>query len=521
MTLLSLVKVYIYRILMRSLHVRKCWHEKYNRILTTNPSVQSNVKFNTTYIYIYLSLSRRSDDMAVSGGSGGSAGRAGDHALVIPFPTSGHLIPLIDLTRLLVVHGLTATVVATSDTYPLLSPLLSGYPSSVKVLVHPLRLEASRDLASARTAMQALGGLHGPLREWIACHHSPPSVIISDMFVGWVHRLAREVGVKSLLFSPSGAMALSVVFSLWREMPRPGDSVAFPEIPNCPKYPWRQLSGLFRAHREGDPVSEFIKEAFLASMECWGVAVNTFSELEGAYVGHLMKRLGHGRVWAIGPLLPAEPDSSGRGGSSSVLVGDVVSWLNSCEGGTVLYVCFGSQAWMAGEQTAELASGLEKSGASFIWVVREDEPTKVALEGFEDKLAGRGLVIRGWAPQLPILTHRAVGAFLTHCGWNSILEGLVAGVPMLAWPLAADQFVNAALIVDQLKVARRVCEGAGAVPNSNKLARAIGEFIGKVDTPERARSAEMRRAALEAVGDGGSSSEDLDKLVKHIRASSS
>ncbi|KAK4749014.1 hypothetical protein SAY87_026463 [Trapa incisa] len=455
------------------------------------------------------------------------AGMRGDHALIIPFTTSGHFIPLLDLTRHLVLRGLTVTVVATSDTLPLLSPLISDHPSSIKALVLPLCLEATsgwNDLTSCtRTAIRDLGTLHGPIRDWIAGHHSPPSVIISDMFAGWAHRLAQEVGIKSILFSPSGAMALSVIFSLWRDMPRPppadkeDTAFAFPEIPNQPEYPWWQLSGLFRAHREGDPVSEFIKEAFLANSQSWGVVVNSFNELEGAYIDHLMKMVGHGRVWAVGPLLPVEPivSSGQRGGISSILVEDLVSWLDSCGDRTVLYVCFGSQARLAEEQTAALASALEKSEVNFVWVVREDQPTKVALESFEDRVAGRGLVIRGWAPQLPILNHPAVGAFLTHCGWNSIMEALVAGVPMLAWPMGADQFVNATLIADQLKVARRVSEGASAIPDSDKLARAIREFIDWEDCPERVRADVMRRAAADTMGHGGSSSENFDKMVKH------
>ncbi|OWM90344.1 hypothetical protein CDL15_Pgr014646 [Punica granatum] len=452
--------------------------------------------------------------MTLAGGGGAVKG----HVLIIPFPTSGHVIPLLDLTRLLAMRGLTVTVLAT----PQILPLLSAYPSSVNALVlQLLPPEAARDVALAsvypRAAIQALGSLHGPLREWIAAQPNPPSVIISDMFVGWAHRLAEEVGIRRVLFSPSGAMALSVVFTLWRDMPKIADSVSFPEIPNSPTYPWRQLSGLFQAHREGEPVSEFIREGFLANMESWGVVVNTFNELEGPYMDHLRKIMGHDRVWATGPLLPPEADSFSRGGSSSVLADDMVSWLDSRKDGSVVYVCFGSQVRLAEEQMTALALGMEKSGANFVWVVRADGPMKV-LEGFEDRVAGRGFVIKGWAPQLPILNHRAMGAFLTHCGWNSILEGIKAGVPMLAWPMGADQFVNATLIVDQLKVARRVSEGAGTVPDSDKLAEAITELIGE-DRPERSQATEIKGAAVEAIDEGGCSYKDLDEFVKCIHAS--
>ncbi|KAJ6985284.1 hypothetical protein NC653_023298 [Populus alba x Populus x berolinensis] len=84
---------------------------------------------------------------------------------------------------------------------------------------------------------------------------------------------------------------------------------------------------------------------------------------------------------------------------------------------------------------------LEASRQNFIWVVRERKQTKLAEkeewlpEGFEKRMEGKGLIVSGWAPQVLILDHKAVGGFMTHCGWNSTLEGVTAGVPMVTWPL--------------------------------------------------------------------------------------
>jgi len=136
--------------------------------------------------------------------------------------------------------------------------------------------------------------------------------------------------------------------------------------------------------------------------------------------------------------------------------------------------------------------------------------------GFEDRMAGRGLIIRGWAPQVLILSHRAVGAFLTHCGWNSVLEGLVAGVPMLAWPMGADQFVNASLLVDKLKVAVRACEGATTVPNWEELARVIKESVSE-NRVNRERVQKLSSVAVDAIKDGGGSSvKGLEMLVQNL-----
>lgn len=376
------------------------------------------------------------------------------------------------------------------------------------------------DSSSPRDVIFRLGGLHAPLKNWFSSHPSPPTVIISDMFLGWTNRLAIEHGIKRIVFSPSGAMSSCVISSLWREFPSPGEEgmngvITFPNIPNSPKYPWWQISGTFRAHVEGDLISEFVKDGFLENMASWGLVVNTFNELERAYLDHLRKELGHDRVWAVGPLLPHEL-STKRGGPYSVLATEIISWLDLQDDNSVVYVCFGSQAKLNSAQMDQLGLGLEKSGVHFIWVVGEDGSSRVP-SGFVDRVLNRGIVISGWAPQLPILTHRAVASFLTHCGWNSVLEGIISGVQMLAWPMKADQFVDATLIVDELRVAKRVCEGANAIPSPDELARAIAESVDK-NSAQRAQAIGLRTSALQAIQEGGGSSKDLAELIKHLNA---
>nr|POE60679.1 udp-glycosyltransferase 89b2 [Quercus suber] len=137
-------------------------------------------------------------------------------------------------------------------------------------------------------------------------------------------------------------------------------------------------------------------------MASWGLVINLFNELERVYLEHSKKDMGHDRVWAVGPVLPSGPNQ--RGGSSSGKVEEILTWLDTCEDCKVVYMCFGSQAILNNNQMEKLAIGLEKSGVQFVWVVKE--PTEVHVDGdnntvpqgFEDRVAGRGLVIRGWAP---------------------------------------------------------------------------------------------------------------------------
>ncbi|PRQ46040.1 putative UDP-glucuronosyl/UDP-glucosyltransferase [Rosa chinensis] len=118
-----------------------------------------------------------------------------------------------------------------------------------------------------------------------------------------------------------------------------------------------------------------------------------------------------------------------------------MKWLDSKEAGSVVYVSFGSLANLKKEKMEELAWGLNNSNYHFLWVIKESEKEKLPINFFEE-ISEKGLVV-SWCSQLQVLAHKAVGCFVTHCGWNSILEALSLGVPMVAVPQWADQTTNA------------------------------------------------------------------------------
>ncbi|KAK8593928.1 hypothetical protein V6N13_042519 [Hibiscus sabdariffa] len=462
------------------------------------------------------------------------------HLLVFPFPAQGHMIPLLDFTHRLALAttaaDLTITILVTPKNLPFLTQLLSSHPRRIQPLLLPFPphpsipsgVENFKDLPQRRlTALiHTLSQLYHPLLSWFQSHPSPPSVIVSDMFLGWTQRLASLVGSKHIVFSPSGAMALSVLYSLWTDLPMlDGDNltavVSFDKIPNCPKYPWWKISSTYRACLGGDPAKEFIKDLFHANMQSWGLVINTFSQLERPYLHHLKQLMGSDRVWAVGPLLDLTT-AVDRGGSSSVPLDHLLAWLDGREDSQVVYICFGSQVVLTNDQTAAVASALEKSGVHFVWSIKEPTAGHVGANhnampnGFEDRVAGRGLIIRGWAPQVAILSHRAVGAFLSHCGWNSVLEAVVAGVTILTWPFGADQFVDQTLLVEELKVADKACEGAEAVPNPDELGEVLANSVSQKNRDERKGVRKLRKAALEATREGGSSAKDMEDLIRHL-----
>ncbi|XP_058201238.1 UDP-glycosyltransferase 89B2-like [Rhododendron vialii] len=461
---------------------------------------------------------------------------SGARILVFPYPTPGHIIALIDLTRLLLTRGLTVTVLVTPNHLPLLQPLLSSTHASTSI--HPLVLSPPETPPNTNTSslpgivssVCRYGALYTPILHWFNSHPSPPVAILSDIFLGWTHHLATNLGLPRLVFWPSGALTASLSNHMWRDLPKVGDpanqnsTVSFPGIPNFPTFPWWQISNTFRDFKEGDKDYEFFRDGMVANTRSWGLVFNSFTELERLYIDHLKCDLGHNRVWAVGPLLPPLDDVTGpanRGGSSSAPTDKLMAWLDSKPGDSVVYICFGSRVVLTSKQVEVLAAAIECSGVHFIWCVKKsgrgdaEGDAGFIPDGFEDRVGGRGFVIRGWAPQVTILRHRAVSVFVTHCGWNSVLEGLAAGVLMLTWPRGADQFTNAKLLVDQLGVGFRVCEGGEQnIPNLDELTGLLAESVG-VNRAKREGVVRLHEEAWNAVN-GGSSARDLDKLVKEL-----
>ncbi|GAV82221.1 UDPGT domain-containing protein [Cephalotus follicularis] len=456
------------------------------------------------------------------------------HILIFPYPAHGHTLSLLDLTHQLSLQNLTITILVTPKNLPTLSPLLSINPSIQTLTLlfpsHPKLppgVENVKDLGPTGNVaiISALAQLFDPIIAWFNSHPNPPVAIVSDFFLGWTLHLANKMGIPRLAFFSVGALLASVSDFCWNNIVTVSgcEHVSFPCLPRSPVFKEEHLPSVFRLYREGDPDWELVKDGMLANTLSYGCVFNSFHALEGEYLDWVKLKMGQDRVFGVGPLSLVGPEYSWRGSSDPSNGGSVLTWLDGCLDGSVLYVCFGSQKLLNREQMEALASGLDKSGGRFVWVVKPGGTTRqvedgygVVPDGFEERVAGRGFVIRGWAQQVKILGHSAVGGFLSHCGWNSLMEGIVAGVMIMAWPMEADQFVNAKLLVEDMGVAVRICEGADSVPDSDKLGRVIREALSEGGVQVREKAKELRDEALAAVRAGGSSKIDLDRLVNEF-----
>ncbi|GLJ19519.1 hypothetical protein SUGI_0352410 [Cryptomeria japonica] len=200
--------------------------------------------------------------------------------------------------------------------------------------------------------------------------------------------------------------------------------------------------GALFVHSAPEPGAISYPERCLRGIDaCDIVSVKTCAELEGKYVKYFGKVTGK-PVVPLGPLL--SPHVSGRNADS-----DVLTWLDKQSPSSVVYVSFGSQCFLSREEIAEVALGLEASWQPFLWAL--DGDSFWVPEGFVERVGERGVVVRGWVPQREILAHPSIGGFMTHCGWNSVMEGMSNGSSFIASPMQFDQCHNTRLVVQELK----------------------------------------------------------------------
>ena len=236
----------------------------------------------------------------------------------------------------------------------------------------------------------------------------------------------------------------------------------------------------------------------------------------------------------MGPMCLCNQDinaMAARGNKASMDEAQCLRWLDSMKPGSVTFVSFGSLACTAPRQLVELGLGLEASKKPFVWVIKAGDKfpqvEEWLAEGFEERVKDRGLIIRGWAPQVLILWHKAIGGFMTHCGWNSTIEGICAGIPMITWPHFAEQFVNERLVVDVLKTGVEI--GVKAVTQwgqeqtevtvtRDAVEKAVSKLMdgGEAAEEMRTRAEEFGVKARKALEEGGSSYNNINILIQEM-----
>ncbi|XVF17851.1 hypothetical protein REPUB_Repub10bG0160500 [Reevesia pubescens] len=463
------------------------------------------------------------------------------NAVLLASPGMGHLIPVLELGKRLVSHhGFTVTIfVVTTDASlsppKLLKQAQTSYDDLLEVVsLPPVDISGQIDETTAiltKIAMMIREALPS-LRSAILAMKVRPVALIVDMFGTEAFAIAEELMLLKYVFITSNAWFLALtVHAPTVDKEVEDDHVNNQKplfIPGCKPICFvDSFEPVLRRNKEYSRMGTEISTAD-------GILVNTFHELEPQTLAALNdnKKLGmvaNAPVYPIGPLVrPVEPG----------VRSEVLSWLDIQPKESVIYVSFGSGGTLSAKQIIELAWGLEKSQQRYVWVVRPpvendsaatvfktsdgciDSPNYLP-DGFLNRTSKIGRVVQSWAPQAEILSHPSIGGFLSHCGWNSSLESIVNGVPMIVWPLYAEQKMNATMLADHIGVATR----SKLLPSRDVIGRSEIEaivrkiLVNKEGEAIRAKVKMLKSCAAKALSKGGSSYNSLANVAKDCEIS--
>lgn len=460
----------------------------------------------------------------------------------------GHTIPIIDIAKMLAARGVAVTILTTpTNAARSQSTIDHAAKSGLTInVVHvtfpcieaglPAGFENLDMVRSANDAMRFFRGaalMRDPVQQLLADGLTPPpTCLISDMWFPWTTAVSAKLNIPRLVFYGTSCFFLLCMHILglsedFRRMSSDSDYFVVPHLPDRVEVTRAQFKATYdQLTPEWTRMWDELREA---ESQAFGTVANSFDELETHYINSYTKAKGI-KVWCIGPVSLFNKKDSDKAIRGQKATNDLecLKWLDSQEPGSVIYVCLGSMSHLSTPQFIELGLGLEASRKPFIWVIRNgssEVQTWLKEENYEKRINGRGLLIQGWAPQVLILPHPSIGGFLTHCGWNSTLEGISAGLPMVTWPMSAEQFFNEKLIVSVIRIGVRV--GAevpmmfleeGSVVRSDEIRRAVEVLMdgGREGGERRERARKMGEMARRAMEDGGSSCRNMTLLIQDV-----
>ncbi|TVU45497.1 hypothetical protein EJB05_04986, partial [Eragrostis curvula] len=388
--------------------------------------------------------------------------------VLCPWLAFGHLLPCLDLAERLASRGHHVSFVSTPRNIARLPPVRPDAAPRLEFVALPLpRVEGLPDDAESTNDIpyekfelhwKAFDDLAAPFAKFLrgACADvgRRPDWVLVDTFHYWAAAAAAEHKVPCAVLLLGAAKLVAAWASASSEHAASGEQpAAAQELPaSVPRYESERKAKMFTHHNASG--MSILQRCSLTFQRSRIVAIRSCIEWEPESVP-LVPTLHGVPVVPLG-LLPPSPDG-GRGVGMN-REDATVRWLDAQPANTVVYIALGSEVPLQVEQVHELALGLELAGTRFLWALRKPSGVldgDILPHGFEERTHGRGLVKMGWVPQISILAHRAVGAFLTHCGWNSIIEGLLFGHPLIMLPINGDQGPNARLMEGK-KVGKQV-----------------------------------------------------------------
>lgn len=448
------------------------------------------------------------------------------HVLAIFFPLQGHVNPMIQLCNRLASKGIRVTFV-TTDSH---GKNLERQPQqeadsnliSIETVPDSTSDEAGIDIYEAffrnfRAAMTS--GLSEIITKY-SNSGEPLTAIVYDSCLPWILDFAHEKGLKGAVLFTQPAAVCSVFYHVHKgNLEISPDEASEVSLPALPVMGVKDLPSFLYDVRGFGAILRCLVEQFSTFEKADWRLFNTFDKLEDEVLSWMGKEC---KIRTIGPTVPSMyADKRIPGNYDYGLcffkpkTESFIKWLDSKEDRSVIYVSFGSLADLSDKQMEEVAWGLIESKCNFLWVVRDTEQSKLPQHLVSD-LMERGLIVN-WCTQLQVLSHRAVEAFFSHGGWNSTLEALVLGVPMVVMPQWGDQTMNAKLIADVWQTGVRVKVDGNGILMRNEVAAWINEVMRREKGEEiRSNVLKWKDLAIAAVSEGGSSDKNITEFADEL-----
>ncbi|XP_004300654.1 PREDICTED: 7-deoxyloganetin glucosyltransferase-like [Fragaria vesca subsp. vesca] len=467
------------------------------------------------------------------------------HAVCIPYPAQGHINPMLKLAKILHYRGFHITFVNTEYNHERLlrsrgPNSLDGLPSfrfkSIPDGLPPTDANVTQDIPALCGSIRNnfLSPFRSLLSELNSSSNSPPvTCIISDFGTTFTLDAAHELGLPVVLFQTASACAL-MCYLHYAHLIEKGivplkeasyltngylDTV-IDWLPGLGSIRLRDMPTFIRTTDPDDVMLSYLLYMIEQAQRASAIIINTFDALEHKVLDAFSSLLPP--VYSIGPLhqqlrhIQEDDDSKRIGANLWKEEPECLDWLESKEPNSVVYVNFGSITVMTDEQLIEFAWGLANSSMTFLWVIRPDlvaGKSAVVPPEFVEETKGRSW-LASWCPQEQVLNHPAIGGFLTHCGWNSMVESLCGGVPMICWPFFADQQTNCRFCCKEWGVAMQI---EGDVKR-NYIEDLVRKLMGGQEGKQmRKKSLEWKKLAEEAItAPNGSSFLNLNKMVNQV-----
>ncbi|GAA0176459.1 transferase [Lithospermum erythrorhizon] len=442
------------------------------------------------------------------------------HVLAFPWPGQGHLNPMLQFVNLLASRGLKVTVITTTSTYK------TAQINSTNLVNFDCISDGSDDQEKKKPKdIQEYFALFKSvisqsLAEIIEKYNSSddaPKVLVYDSLMPWALDLAREKGlVAACLFTQSCSVS-SIYYNLLeqgkdRSALLEGGSVG--TLPPLPKMQEDEMPCFSYFKDASRVVQDFLAGQFCNIDKLDWIFFNTFDKLEEEVAEWMTSQW---PVKTVGPLFLSSYLKNQEKAKIDLFKPSTEAckdWLNTRETGSVIYISFGSTVCISKEEMEEIAWGIAASNYSFLWVVRESEESKLT-ENFKTETSKKGLIVK-WCPQLEVLDHKAVACFMTHCGWNSTLEALSFGVPMILMPQYVDQTTNAKFIEDVWRDGVRLRK-QGGILTRDTVENCLNQFMHEERLKMLQENAcELKALAIKAIHEGGSSYANIDEFVSMV-----